>query len=205
MNAERRCGVCKVRRVFLFDGKSVCATFLVKAFRFSRDLQSSIRAADGEETNMSTRDRVAPKDNSSVRKDAIITSLERLADNTADVMPDSGEQHLPFFRKEDVYEHFVKEYRLLYDDTPPSKCYFTSTWKHSCAKIKVRRVSRFTKCSLCEELRSALKQAVTQGTSTEELRSRKSAHNDMVSRERREYKKKGTCQYWNQRSTAQLS
>lgn len=105
-------------------------------------------------------------------------------------MPDSNEQHLPFFMKTDVYDHFVREFRILYSSEPPTESYFYATWKANCAFIKVRKLNRFTKCTLCEELRAALEEKVAAGLSTTEIKRRKHDHNEMIGRERRYYKKK---------------
>ena len=123
-------------------------------------------------------------------KDSIVCFLERLATSTADKMPDTGEQHIPFFKKDDVYDLFVQEYAKLHISSPPSKSYFSSIWKSHCNKIKVRKASRFTKCSTCEELPQAIQLAATEGTNTEQLMRERRKHYEMVSRERMEYRKK---------------
>lgn len=186
---------------FLFDGNQVCSTFLLQAFRFSRALQRAVKtetvclagSTSGEQessaysigpTPMTSTDRAAPG------RDAVVSYLERLADETGEKMPDRPERHLPFFRKREVYEHFVKEYRILHDGVPPVKSYFAWTWKLCCANIKVRKLSRFSKCSICEELREAMHEAVTKGATTQDLKRQKKLHIEMVALERREYKMK---------------
>lgn len=72
-----------------FDGAVVCSSFLIQAFRFSRDLQCSVRVKMelGEaETNSqeSDEDEVVRRDVESKGKDAVITFLERLAENTGE-------------------------------------------------------------------------------------------------------------------------
>lgn len=128
---------------FLFDGHHVCSTFIMKAFRFSRDMQYSVRAGnashDGEE--QVSANYLGPSTTNSVYKaspgrDAIVSVLERLADDTGEKMLDREERHIicqkgmiPFSRKREVYEHFVREYSQLHDGFPPTKDCFSSTWK----------------------------------------------------------------------------
>ena len=176
------------RKVFIFNGNVVCATFLCKAFRFSRHLQSKVKMTD----RALARGHAKGTGNNilSARKDSIIIFLSRLADSTAGNMPDKSEQHLPFFKKSEVYRRYENEYSILNSTEPPSMSYFYHVWKKHCSSIKVRRVSRFTKCSTCEDLRTAILEASKPGYSTEDLLLQRKAHVDMVWRERMEYQKK---------------
>lgn len=176
---------------FHFDGKEVCSIFLVRAFRFSRDLQSSVRgslarARRALNANEARGDAVPHMQ----EKDSVITYLERIADNTGDRMPDVNEVHLPFFKKTDVYDHFLKDFAELHSRNPPSFNYFCKIWRKYCPSVKVRKVTRFTKCSRCEELRAAIEDAVTMGKDATLLRKQKTAHREFIQLERREYKKK---------------
>lgn len=195
-NNERRNGLRSMlrseennsRKYFSFDGKRVCASFLSKAFRFSRDLQSSIKqtpASLSKELAVS-----CTREIESCGRDSIITFLERLARKTAGKMPDKLEQHLPFFKKSEVYVRFMEEHALLHLTVPPSPSYFYKVWKTWCNSIKVRKVSRFAKCDVCEELRAALLRDSRPSTSTKDLLLRRKRHVDMVARERREYQRK---------------
>lgn len=45
---------------------------------------------------------------------AILSFLEREADDCKDEMLDRTERHLPFTRKQDVYVYFVTKYKVLH-------------------------------------------------------------------------------------------
>lgn len=99
---------------FLLDGKAVCASFLFKAFRFWRDLQCSVRGTTGVRCggNYSSCRAVAIATHAleyfSPGKEAIITFLERLPEDTVDNMPYKEEKQLPFFRKDDSFAEFLR-------------------------------------------------------------------------------------------------
>lgn len=125
------------------------------------------------------------------KSDAMIIFLERLVSSTAERMPDSGEAHLPFFEKKQVYEVFCREYELLYNsNTIPTFSYFTEVWKKHCSWIKVRKSTRFTKCSTCEQITAALREATRGGVQTDAILRGKAIHLDFIARERREYRRK---------------
>ena len=94
--------------VFMFDGRPVCATFLSKAFKFSRDLQCSVK---GTEKSWTTRRQpvTKPGKNKSNNRDAIVVFLRRIADQTGNSMPEKEEIHLPFYDKKEVYGIFCKQ------------------------------------------------------------------------------------------------
>lgn len=185
---------------FFFDGKLVCSTFLMKAFRFSRDIQSSVKrlqngiiiGKDISEEDSLVRT-MATSTTRTQGMESIVSCLTRLADSIADRMPDSGELHLPFFRKRDVYKHFRNEMKLLNPtgDRPiPSKCYFLKIWKETCGNIKVRKTSRFAKCEICERLRAELAEAICKFKQTSDIMKQKEAHNRFIHTERMAYKLK---------------
>ena len=131
-----------------------------------------------------------------LQKESIISFLTRLSEDCSNSMPDRNEVHLPFFSKREVYSLFENEYRSLYCSDPDSGCrpprpsYFFWIWKHSCNSIKVRKTSRFTICDECEEIRSALRQAVINGKNTVAIRERVDKHLKFISDERLEYQLK---------------
>ncbi len=188
---------------FYFDGKPVCNIFLRKAFCYSADIISSIRNGAvkknqaGESDSFGSEHQSQTSSNSDrrpIQRDAIITSLERMAETSGDKMPDLEEIHLPYFRKRDVYMYFKQEFRILHSSNIkcPSKSYFYSTWKQNCRSIKVRKLGRFAKCSTCEQLRHSISEAVARRDykNLAIVRRNKSEHNELISKERREYKKK---------------
>lgn len=114
---------------FFFNGNPVCHQFLCRTFGFSRDMQGSLKgttyARKLKTLSGLVRDSVASK------RDAIICFLERLADSTADQIPEKEEQHLLYFQKLKVYEIFVEVHRKLHRGDPPSESYFYIIWaKH---------------------------------------------------------------------------
>lgn len=192
---------------FMFDGRRVCSTFLLLAFRFARPMQASVKddvvschssdvsftkatSCDGQIASLSPSTNISdPK--RSPHRDAIVSFLERLAESTADRMPDKTEWHLPFFRRRLVYDLFRKEFQVLYpQDALPSTNYFLATWKARCFQIKVRKHSRFTKCETCEELRDALATAVSHRRCTLTIRDKITNHLEIIRRERLEYRKR---------------
>lgn len=144
---DRRLGV------YLFDGKQVCTRFLEVAFGFSRYLQSRIVKQGYNSNCISTfSSRVSRADS----RDRVISYLNRLSERTADKMPDTGEFHLPFLQKRQVYERFLEEFSAMYRCRPPSKSYYIATWKKNLPHVKVRKLHRFTVCHESETMRSAL-------------------------------------------------
>ncbi len=194
---------------FYFDGQQVCSTFLFDAFRFSRKVQSSVRAIcknnlklslTANKSSISTTsflDSIPNPRSSSILaapgREAVVSYLSRLAENTGDKMPDINEMHLPFHTKMEVYAHFKEEYKKTSSSSLagfPSANYFLRTWKSSCRFIKVRKRNRFSKCDICERLKDEMKIAVTNFESTAIVLAQKRAHYKMVTDERQEYKRK---------------
>lgn len=205
---------------FFFDGRRVCSIFLVEAFRFSTELQSSVRFSCGStvadtdsnqlisnDSLLSNPNTIAPSlpttfqdlhdDNNhgetdrSVKRDAIITFLNRTANSMANFMPDNNQRHLPFVNKISVFNRFKYEFGILYPSlTSPSENYFYATWKMYCSDIKVRRAIRFTKCATCERIRTALLDATSRNLSTDDLLLEQSKHLEFIYNERLEYKSK---------------
>ncbi len=199
---------------FVFDGHIVCGQFLRKAFRFSLEVQASARRIPSTGTNGLSPDVISSlhsmtsertRSSSSCRQssdseggsshslsmDSVLTFIDRIVDDTADRMPDNGELHLPFFRKEEVYNIFKLEFKKLYPSREvPSQSYFLSTWKKNRFKVKVRQDTRFTKCTTCERLRSAKADAIRRGLPTDHIKKEQSEHNDFIAMERREYVRK---------------
>lgn len=179
-------------RTFMFCGKTVCYTFLEIAFGFSRDLQSRVKGTPANQVRAES-----VKVSRAAQRDSIICFLERLAESTADFMPDSAERHLPYFQKSAVYDLFVKEFRQLHKGSVPTSSYFYSAWTENCPSIKVRKVHRFAKCTECETLRDELGKAGTNQKMAKGLLARRAVHTEMVRAERREYQQKSerACLY----------
>lgn len=189
---------------FHFDGRKVCTSFLLGAFRFSNDLISSVRnnvsrtrtpsSIGATEPVPGQLASAAPSVNTgpeSHNRDSIRSFLERTAESTGDMMPDNNEYHLPFYKKNEVYDEFKSDFKFLYPSRPiPSYPYFVTVWNDHCSFIKVRKFRRFAKCTTCEDLRTAIKQAIREKRSTKELVEQKRAHLSFIARERLEYKKK---------------
>ena len=182
---------------FTFDGNIVCNMFLKKAFRYGTDLISSTRKCSTTLTNVATNNQSSSTMSSftsyraSPSRDSIVSFLQRLADDTGDRMPDRDEQHIPYFSKKEVYEAFIEDFKNLYNgNDPPKLHYFAAIWKQHCHHIKIRRVHRFAACSICEELKGDLRDAVSKGICTEDLKRQKRGHNDHILNERIHYQMK---------------
>ena len=211
---------------FFFDGRRVCSVFLVEAFKFSTDLQSSVRSSfaypgdtggsielrsvgqhtDGspcsEPTSHVYSDSVRPincntgslpyvEREQSMKRDAIITFLNRTATSLANLMPDNVQRHLPYVNKITVFRRFIHEFKILYPTTvPPSENYFYAIWKKHCSDIKVRKATRFTKCATCERIRKALLDAIARNLPTDDILQEQAAHHEFIYNERLEYKSK---------------
>lgn len=196
---------------FVFDGKPVCSTFLLKSFHFSRDLQASIKserldnnnlnanthtANDEDQLQSANKNVICDRSNtragqSSMARDSICNFLNRVAAQSGESMPDSQERHLPFLNKKQVYDLFKAEFPTLYlGERTPGYEYFSQVWSKNCSSIKIRKHTRFSKCTTCEQLRAAIRDALTKGRCTEELKRQKATHLDFVRREREEYSRK---------------
>ena len=190
---------------FVFNGDEVCVRFMKQAFHFSTEFLARIRIqnenCERNDSQFSGNQRTCTISSSasaqsrglhrpSPQKDAILSFLLRLGEDCSERMPDANEQHLPFFQKRDVYELFVNEYKRLYTDPVPTSHYFLLIWKQNCSYIKVRKVSRFTICDTCEEIRAAMREALLKGRDMDQLVSRRAAHLKIICDERMEYQKK---------------
>ncbi len=185
---------------YYFDGRPVCNLFLKKAFRFGGDLITSVR--NGTITSRQSQslgstlqsETTSNSDRGPLQRDSVITFLERMADNCGDKMPDLDEIHLPYFRKRDVYAYFKDEFRILNNSNVkcPTKSYFYRTWKIYNKNIKIRKLGRFAKCTACEQLRKTIHDAAARRDfkSLAIYRRKKAEHNELIAKERREYKKK---------------
>ncbi len=184
---------------YVFDTKIVCIRFMKEAFRFGTEMLARDRkarsAVDHSSADCSENQPISTfttssssKSTSFLRrsphKDAIISFLSRLGEDCSERMPDADELHLPFFQKGEVYNHFLDEYKKLYNDKPPTSHYFMMVWKSELRHIKVRKCTRFTICDICEELRSAMREAIIKGQNMDKLVARKASHIKMVNDER---------------------
>ncbi len=189
---------------FHFDGRKVCSTFLLRAFRFSRDVQKSVKSIINTTTNIKIpqlrhRTTSLPLSNPNSpailvapAREAVISFLHRIAEETGDKMPDTTDVHLPFHQKQDVFHHFKEDFKrtTMESSSLPSKSYFLRVWKDNCRFIKVRKATRFAKCDICENLRDEIKRHITSFQSTSRLVAQKRAHYAMIADERLEYKRK---------------
>ena len=87
---------------------------------------------------------------------------------------------------------YKREFSDLYQDSVScaSKSFFFRTWKRHCPKIKNRKLGRFTKCTVCVELREEMESAIKEGRPTKLIKELHRGHVRFVQRERLEYKKK---------------
>lgn len=102
----------------------------------------------------------------------------------SDHMPHKTESHLPHFRKSNVFEPFLREYKVLHKDDPLTISYMLWGWKKFCPFIKVRKAGRFSRCAICGELSAAIRHALDSCRRATDLCDRKAAHivMDMIER-----------------------
>jgi len=174
-------------QVFIFDGRGVCSEFLVKAFRFSRDLQCAVKGTERACLKKTTP--VSDTQASRLRtKDCVVVFLRRIAEQAGNAMPDCPDIHLPFYDKKEVYQMFCTQFKALESVKPPVSSYFYSVWKDSVPHIKIRRVTRFTVCSTCEMFKRHMQQAVRTGAEMSMIQSDRRAHYKLIATERQAYK-----------------
>lgn len=188
-NAERKESLRSLlndSNMFVFDGRLVCTEFLVKAFRFSRDLQTTVKQTENVANQRRENITYAPE-SKTIARDSVAVFLRRIADQTGNIMPDSDEVHLPFYDKKQVYEVYCDQYRALYNTTPPVISIFYSTWKKDAFNIKIRRVTKFTKCAVCESFKDAFQNAAKNVKRLAKLQVDRQAHYNHIARERQAY------------------
>ena len=182
----------KVIKRFYFDGRPVCSTFLDIGFGISRFLQCAVKETPRSGGSKSIF-RMPGLGAKQMGKEFINAYLVNLAESTANRMPDSGELHLPYFEKKQVYQMF-KTHWNEHDGMgniilAPTYAYFIKVWGSNCRNIKCRRVHRFSKCDICEKLRQELAEAGMDRTRSDELRKMQKNHHRFVEMERMQYYK----------------
>ena len=195
---------------FFFNGVQVCGSFMKKGFHFGSSTVTRVRNNGSENSSSSPSSSIGATSaterssndqrNSSLvnaieghrkKKEAIVSFLYRLAADCGDLMPDKDEVHLPFHQRKELYPIFSDEFKMLYPSIdPPSRQYFRRVWKNNCARFKVMRAQRFSTCEECDRIRTAIKQTIVQGKSTDTLKAQRKLHLDFIFRERMEYQTK---------------
>lgn len=103
--------------------------FITNELKCNRDLSESVRESHEKTLNSEKGDTARDgNDDSTVytltpRKtedgqEEIITFLEIMVEDMAYQIPDMDEEHLPLFRKRDVFAVFVKESAMLHNVSP---------------------------------------------------------------------------------------
>lgn len=125
------------------------------------------------------------------RKEAIMSFIQRLAEDCGESMPHRPEIHLPFHEVQEVFPIFNREFVKLYPKCKPvTESYFRRVWVETCPHVKVRKSTRFTICEVCDSLRVQLRKKVEEGHSTEDVKKRRAAHLEFVGNERMAYQRK---------------
>jgi len=178
------------RNRFVFDSNIVCTEFLVKAFGFSRKLQSAVKELPSASSSSAIVN--PPRMGMQMtHKLYVLTFLQHMSTFNADKMPDSDEVHLPYVRKLDLYMAFRDQFK---DDgshghriRPTSYSYFIRIWREYLPHIKVRKVRRFSKCGDCEDYRSQLEKAGMSERQSAPVLALYKAHHKFITTERMEY------------------
>lgn len=91
--------------------------FPEKVFRFSPDLQISVRKEKKALPGFSNRSKSyltplnVPRNQRAPRRNAVILCLRRLAEEKSDYQPDREEVHFPFYWKYAVCSLYVSEFK----------------------------------------------------------------------------------------------
>lgn len=114
--------------LIIFDGPPVCAESLLKAFRFSNDLQFAVM------DTQHSMSRSCPPISHTGRWTSWYTHslslfLLCIADQTGNSMPDSKDVNLPIYDKVKVYKLFCVQYEALEKKTLPAKATSTPSGK----------------------------------------------------------------------------
>ena len=200
-------------KVFRFDGRPVCVTFLKEGFHYSTVTIAEVSSGKVKRPKYVPKSRASttnsPQSNSSTdsasntgssssdfhidavvkkKKEAIVSFILRVAEDCGDNMPHKKEIHLPFHQVQELLPMFDREFKLLYPNmTAVSKAYFRRIWKLHCPCVKVMRSTRFTVCDICDSLKSQLRETVIKGASTADIKDQRTAHLKFVTAERMEY------------------
>lgn len=112
--------------------------------------------------------------------------LEEYAKYSGDVMPDSGDIHLPDYRWKHVWTKMYASLRH-HGDQPPSLGAFLKNAKATLGHIKIVKVKHFAKCSTCEKLNTLI--GKSSGPVREFFIAEKDQHICWQQRERNKYYK----------------
>lgn len=121
--------------IFLVSAEKVC----VRAFKVLYGVSNNL---------IYTSNRFTTKERPTVKLNKIVKFLNEMAD-WSNYMPDSIEIHLPYTNKQIVYDMFIESLTVDNTQYKVSYKYFIFCWKKYCFNLKVRKVTRFSKCSYC--------------------------------------------------------
>ena len=146
-------------------------------FRIKRDSKrGALRILHGNTSKKKTRRRTH----------AAMAWVEEYAKGAGDVMPDTGDIHLPDYRWKHVWAKMTAA-MALHREVPPSLSGFRKAAKIYVPHVKIVKVKRFAKCTTCDKLDTLI------GKSSGQVRSfyvaEKEAHNSWQQRERNKYYK----------------
>lgn len=140
---ERRATLISMTRCTVeipFDVLTVCSIFLLKAFRFSNDMQFYVRRNAANQFShavssalvrlMSAKASSECVVNRGECSDSPVVFLNRIACTRGDIMREKYEYHLLLFRTKHLYEVFSKYFNTLhFKSAVPSKSRTFSVWK----------------------------------------------------------------------------
>lgn len=111
---------------------------------------------------------------SSTEADSIFSFLKRAAYQTADILPDCDEEHIPLYSKRDTYHIFVHLFALLNGNVkPPSLPFLLPLQLQHYSKVNVQKVQQFSKFSEFYHLHAAVRHAGTNNRLGARLRKKK--------------------------------
>ena len=183
---ERKEFLSRMRRnnSFWLNETEVCENFLIKAFRFSKDLQASVLGKTWARASPTVEYRT-PEVVPSPTRTAILLFLQRIAKGYGDLMPDKQEIHVPWVCKLHLYQKLVREWRG--PKTAPSASYFYRTLSQFAKDIKTPKIHRFTKCSACTQFDDILVRDSTTPSKAKITIAAREKHIQLVRLERKGY------------------
>lgn len=90
------------------------------------------------------------------KRNETLSFLERLAESVSDNMLDKEELNLQLMKKQDVNDLFCPEYWSLHGKPCPTSTNSVAVWMLYRRNKLVRKHRKFTRCSICEGLDSAI-------------------------------------------------
>lgn len=118
-----------------------------------------------------------------IREDMKLSFIDHLVMMVVYTMQYSGERKLPRFKRTELYETLMKEFKHIYlNETPSSLPYVMFTWRPQHRFAMARKVPPFANVSQCELRKVALTNAINSGENTTDIKTMSDYHVEFVCR-----------------------